>query len=607
MKLEISNTIINKIVKKDYISFSYYSAYRKTLQLHSQLSDHLLGMDDASVKIEPFDFQLQAAYKVLFEMGGRALLADEVGLGKTIEAGIILKEYLIRKQVTRVLILVPSSLLYQWQQELRLKFKEEFHIAINDYDWQRHNLVLGSLERAKRENHAESVYSVDWDLVIVDEAHKLRNHLTKSYHFVDQISKKRMLFLTATPIQNNVWDLYNLLVLLNPASLPPKSKFEEKYVKDEKGTKIEFDNEIKEDIAKQMIRRTRSEVGLKHIEREVMTRYLNFSSNEKQFEHTILTFLRNKYRSMPQETETNVELEVIERENELENLEGDILKSDISKLKNKGILKIQLMMYARLLASSPYAMTKALHKIRQRCNSKDILFTQDDKVIVDKLIELGANITQESKIDEVINILKKVNSKLLIFTTFVSTMNNLALVLESEGFKVTRFSGILSPEQRDIAIREFEQKSHVMICTDAGSEGTNLQFCNHVINYDIPWNPMKIEQRIGRIDRIGQKNNVYVYNLVGKESIECYILLKLYEKINLFKTVVGETEEIIGELLDEKSFGSRFTEILLGNESQEDVEHEIHKLHEQLKKNAKEMKEAKKFSTQMQEMMNLDN
>lgn len=184
--------------------------------------------------LDILDHQLQTAEQVLESMHGRAILADEVGLGKTIEAGLILKEYMVRGLVKKALILVPASLVNQWEKELNDKFLIPAIAYRKNYSWEDNPIVISSIDSAKRFPHREAILNLDYDFILVDEAHKLKNEQTKNYQFVHELKKKYCLLLTATPVQNKLLELFNLVSLLKPGHLGNYKTFTEKYGKDRK-------------------------------------------------------------------------------------------------------------------------------------------------------------------------------------------------------------------------------------------------------------------------------------------------------------------------------------------------------------------------------------
>ncbi|MGX1263784.1 SNF2 family DNA or RNA helicase [Rossellomorea marisflavi] len=229
--------------------------------------------------VTPLPHQLEAARQVVETMNGKAILADEVGLGKTIEAGLVLKEYMIRGLVKKVLILVPASLVSQWCYELNTKFFIPAVPQRKSYVWDQCDIVVSSMDTAKRSPHREKVYEQDYDLVIIDEAHKLKNHKTKNYEFVQNLKKKFCLLLTATPIQNRIEEIFHLVSLLKPGHLGSESGFTDRYKNG--GRSLEDDDHLKNLINKVMIRNRRNDTGIEWTKRHVKTVLIDFSQGER--------------------------------------------------------------------------------------------------------------------------------------------------------------------------------------------------------------------------------------------------------------------------------------------------------------------------------------
>ena len=188
-------------------------------------ADKLLSLDSLR-GVERFPHQVAACLRVLRDFGGRGILADEVGLGKTIEAGIVLKEYVLRGAVRSALVLVPASLCEQWRSELWDKFELDFVVSRGPAgQWGRHPFVISSLETARHERHRKRVRGADYDMVVVDEAHRLRNHQTLGWRFLNELNPRYMLLATATPVQNDLRELYNLVTLVRPGTVGTFSQF----------------------------------------------------------------------------------------------------------------------------------------------------------------------------------------------------------------------------------------------------------------------------------------------------------------------------------------------------------------------------------------------
>lgn len=431
--------------------------------------------------------QVDTAARVISEMNGRAILADEVGLGKTIEAGLIIKEYLTRGLIKKALIIVPASLVNQWAAELNQKFFINTNIAKRNPCWTNDDIMITSIDLAKREPHRSIILEQEYDLLLVDEAHKLKNKDTQNYQFIQSLSKKYCLLLTATPIQNKLNDLFNLVTLLKPGLLGDQESFLKKFDK----PSVELDHQLKRLIQRVMIRNLRQDTILTTTKRDVENISIQFSEPEKQF---------------------------------------------YKKLESAPIAR--------------QSATKILH-LREFCSSREALFTtlvkSDDKVARDLADDLN-NLPHHAKALRLIELIKSINDKCIVFTEYRSTQLYLQWLLHENGISSVLFRGGFKPSKKDWMKQLFKDQAQVLIATEAGGEGINLQFCHHLINYDLPWNPMRIEQRIGRIHRFGQKNDVQIYNFTIADTVEDHVLNLLYKKINLFERTIGDLDQILAQL-----------------------------------------------------------
>ena len=237
-------------------------------------------------QLKPFHHQIDTAEQVVGNMNGKAILADEVGLGKTIEAGLILKEYMIRGLVQKVLILVPASLVSQWVMELNSKFDIPAIAYRKNYSWENTDVMVSSLDTAKKSPDKEIILEQNYDFLIIDEAHKLKNHKTKNYEFAENIKKKFCLLLTATPIQNKIEEIFNLVSLLKPGHLGTYSDFLDQY----KNNKDYNEAYLKELISKVMIRNRRHDTKIEWTKRKIQTVLIEFSNEEQELYNEITKF-----------------------------------------------------------------------------------------------------------------------------------------------------------------------------------------------------------------------------------------------------------------------------------------------------------------------------
>jgi SNF2 family DNA or RNA helicase len=454
--------------------------------------------------LTPLPHQLEVARQVVENMNGKAILADEVGLGKTIEAGLILKEYMIRGLVKKVLILVPASLVTQWAFELNTKFFIPAMTQRKSYVWEQADVVVSSIDTAKRSPHREIIFKQDYDLIIIDEAHKLKNNKTKNYEFVQSLKKKFCLLLTATPIQNRIEEIFNLVSLLKPGHLGNESAFYEKYKRDSRS--LNDDEHLKELVNKVMIRNRRSDTGIEWTKRQVETIAIEFTKEERDLYDSV-TDLRN---------------------------EGDWLGSS----------QFSVMTLQREACSSREAVFYTLKNMLQRKENPTKQF-EDEIMYLIKKVEA---VTTNSKGKKALELIQQIDDKVIIFTEYRATQLYLQWFLKQHGISSVPFRGGFKRGKKDWMRELFQKNVQVLIATEAGGEGINLQFCNHIINFDLPWNPMRLEQRIGRIHRLGQEKDVMIYNFATKNTVEEHILKLLYEKIQLFEKVIGDLDDILTRL-----------------------------------------------------------
>lgn len=455
-------------------------------------------------QLKPLPHQFEAAKQVVENMNGKAILADEVGLGKTIEAGLILKEYMIRGLVKKVLILVPASLVSQWAFELNTKFHIPAVVQHKSYVWDSCDVIVSSIDTAKREPHREIVFNQEYDMIIIDEAHKLKNNKTKNYEFVQSLKKKFCLLLTATPIQNKVEEIFHLVSLLKPGHLGNASLFSEKYKG--KGRAINENQHLKELVNTVMIRNRRADTGIEWTKRLVETIIIEFSPSEQALYDAISEFRP-------------------------ESAEG--IGSTFSALTLQ-----------REACSSREAVFYTLRNMEKKNENPSQQFLEK----LDNLYAKVNEVERNSKADKAVELIKKINDKVIIFTEYRATQLYLQRYLKQNGITSVPFRGGFKRGKKDWMKDLFQKHAQVLIATEAGGEGINLQFCHHLINFDLPWNPMRLEQRIGRIHRLGQEEDVRIYNFATKNTVEEHILKLLYEKINLFEKVIGELDDILTKL-----------------------------------------------------------
>ncbi|MDO8670652.1 MAG: SNF2-related protein [Dehalococcoidia bacterium] len=525
--------------------------------------DKLLSL--ATISFTPFPYQLETAQTVLRRFRGRALLCDEVGLGKTIEAGIVLDEYLLRGLVRKVLILTPPALVSQWREEMMEKFGLSF-VTHDDPQfrekgvaaWGEFDQVIASLHTARKGENARAILAQRYDMVIADEAHHLKSRSTVSWQFVNSLDKKYILLLTATPVQNSLEELFNLITILKPGQLKTMSGFKKEFVTRGDARLPKNRGRLQELLFDVMVRNTRSQVDLKLPKRHATTVKLTLSPAERQLYDSITAFVRTEHPRVGH---------------------GE-----------RGVNRLTLETLQMEAGSSGFAVLPTLE--RMATNPRN---SEAQREELRRLVDLAKGVRESAKAAALVKLLRATRDKALVFTKYLATLDYLARFLEQTGFSVAVYHGGLTAAQKDAAIDDFERGKPVLLCTEAAGEGRNLQFCNTMINYDLPWNPMRIEQRIGRIHRIGQTREVYIYNLSAEGTIENYILWLLDNKINMFELVIGEMDMILGNLADERDFEEIITDIWVRSGSREEVQQRVEVLGDELVRAKEEYLKTKEY------------
>jgi SNF2 family DNA or RNA helicase len=460
------------------------------------------------LRFTPFGHQLAAARRALRQLRGRAILADEVGLGKTIEACLILSELSYRRLLRHTLILVPPGLVEQWAEEVDRKFALP-SLILGSEAWERclrpwdAPLIIASLATARRSRWCDAVTGVDWDLVIADEAHRVRNPQSASAKLVKALRTRRLLLLTATPVENRLEDLFHLVNLVRPGLLGTQQAFRRTYAARKAGEFAGNVDALQRQMRQVMIRHRRSEVALMLPKRLAQTIPVPPGPPESSLYAAVSQRVRETARDASQ-TE-----------------------------------KFALRAILRAAGSSPRALRASLERRRW----DDLAAHAASIETVQKAVVLFELIDRHRRRDE----------KVIVFTAFRPTLEMLT-ELAAPRVPVAVYHGGLDRKSKVETIRSFEADVPLLLTTEAAGEGRNLQYCHVMINYDLPWNPMQIEQRLGRIHRIGQQHDVMLTNLVGVGTIEERILRVLESKINLFELVVGELDMILGRIDDDFDF-----------------------------------------------------
>ena len=485
-------------------------------------------------QVKPMAHQIDTAKRVLYEMRGRAILADEVGLGKTIEAGLILKEYMVRGLVRKTLVLVPASLVLQWVRELNQKFGIPAVAQKKEYMWTQYDVIVASMDTAKRDPHRAIVLEQEYDMLIIDEAHKLKNKKTTNYQFVGEIRKKYCLLLTATPVQNDMSELYNLITLLKPGHLGGQGEFQTEFVAHKRMPKNE--EQLRSELSKVMIRNRRSDGGISFTKRNVKNIPLTLSAEEQALYQGVTDFVRERAREAGIESGSLLSLVTLQRE----------------VCSSRDAVFITLVnLFKKTAEDSPY------------------------RARIWELVDLIKQITANTKAEQAMAIINGISDKVIVFTEYRATQEYLLKFLKDNGVHAVPYRGGMNRGKKDWMMDLFRGRAQVMVATEAGGEGINLQFCSNIINFDLPWNPMRVEQRIGRVHRLGQARDVNIFNLCTLGTIEEHLVHLLHEKINMFELVIGQLDTILEKLEKDTSLEARLSRILIEAGSDDDIRREL--------------------------------
>lgn len=452
--------------------------------------------------LERYPHQIATVQRVLGDMGGRALLADEVGLGKTIEAGLVLAELQARQMCRRALILAPPALLDQWYGELTCKLGMPAtrlqHPSQLD---QPPEIALLSIYTARGDRFREALLRHPWDVVIVDEAHRLRNPRTQIHRFVQQLRARFLLLLTATPLHSSLRDLHTLVNLVRPGSFGSYRRFSSEFGVSQGGRRLGEQRRLRTALREVMVRNRRSSAGVALPPRRAAIRWIGLPVAEMTLYQEVTRELRLLVESHP--------------------------RANVAPIAG----------FQRRLTSSPQAARRSLRLIPDPVRRLELEELLRDVDVGEKswaLSKLCALYAQE---------------QILVFSEFRESVEAIAEQLSRWGESVAYWHGGMAGGERQRALAGFRSGAcRILVGSDALAEGQNLQHARLLVNYDLPWNPFKIEQRIGRVHRLGQKREVFVISLVALDTFEAELARLLVQRLHLFELSVGELDPILGEL-----------------------------------------------------------
>ena len=533
----------------------------------------------------------------------RFMLADEVGMGKTIEAGLVLKEKKLRGEVKRVLLVVPKSAMLQWQAEMKEHFAENFVIYDSDlitsmaktfasFDaeeelnfWRQHNQIIVSSDALKpiearqgwsqervdayNKYRLEMVVNADFDMVIIDEAHKMGGSSTSVSRFkmaeVLCNAVPNLLLLSATPHRGKSDHFRRVLQLMDADAfsgegMPSIEEIQPYVMRSEKRFAVDYDGKklfnerttTRFEVQLDPVRHAAQIALYKHITDYVRICFGRAKSTKRNATGLVMVMLQKLASSSTDAILSALRtrlyrLENGEDEDELDGygLDGSLDYEDDEL--NVGDYSVE---HTSSELNTEIEMLQKLVEEAEQCRNSET----DAKAtaLVEKIYSL-----RSSGIEA--------NNKVLVFTEFRQTQDFLIRVLNEQGLKCEKVNGSMSMEERHHALVHFRDESDVLVATDAAGESLNMQFCHIIINYDLPWNPMALEQRIGRVDRIGQKYEVQAYNMLTNNSVDYRIYNIIVEKLDLIMEELGidKTSDVLDSTIDAKKINHLYLQSLL--------------------------------------------
>lgn len=527
-------------------------------------------------QVDPLPHQIEAVYHYLLRNSRiRFLLADDPGAGKTIMAGLLLKELKCRGLVRRTLIVVPGHLKDQWVREMKERFAETFTVvdrAVMNATWgrnvwQEQNQAITSMDFAKQDDVMASLAESHWDLIVVDEAHKMaayrygeKTSKTERYRFGELLSRisQFILFLTATPHRGDPENFRLFLDLLEPGMFANTDLLLESVQNQDNPM---FLRRLKEDLHD-------FEGRPLFPPRHVFTQTYRLSDEEKRLYNAVTEYVEKFYNKALAGDKRNVAFALLILQRRLASSVRAARRSlERRKARLEELLKLgQWLTEGELVDEEALEDAPEAERLRQeeelleRLTASETREELEDEIkTLERLIRLAREAEQqeiETKLKELHQVMedksiKQRGEKLLIFTESRETLDYLAEKLKNWGYSVVTLHGGMQLDGRIRAEHEFRERAQVMVSTEAGGEGINLQFCSLMVNYDIPWNPNRLEQRMGRIHRYGQRKEVHIYNLVAADTREGMVLRALFEKLEKIRRALGSDRvfDIIGDLI----------------------------------------------------------
>src|SRR5579875_918655 len=534
--------------------------------------------------------QIEAVYRRLLPQPRlRFVLADDPGAGKTIMAGLLIKELKLRGVVDRVLVVVPAPLTAQWQDELLDRFDEEFVVVearevrwrLGGNPWQQHDRVITSLDFAKQDDVRPDLLRAEWDLVVIDEAHKCSAvtygeavKRTKRYLLAEELSRRTapLLLLTATPHSGDQDRFRHFLALLDPDQFataelvrrqigvedsPYFLRRQKEDLRDERGRKLFVERHVRT----QPFALSAPELQLYEQVTEYINRFLGGGGLGGVRSHAVAlarTVLQRRLASSLGAIHSSLRKRAERLAQRIEELERMSPAERARRLAELGLLPASTDLEAGYEDATEETEDAAAEEVTAAAQVEDLRREVQElrQLVAETARVMGLG--EERKLGALRACLARAElaelrdgrGKLLIFTEHRDTLEHLVRHLEAWGYSTCAIHGGHPPAERKRIQQEFHQSRQVCVATEAAGEGINLQFCHLMINYDLPWNPVRLEQRMGRIHRIGQESDVYVFNFCATNTIEGELLERLTHKLEEMRAdLQGRVYDVIGDML----------------------------------------------------------
>jgi SNF2 family DNA or RNA helicase len=599
-------------------------------QINNPSSSNLYSLNSARIDFVPYQFR--PALKLIKSDSPRLLIADDVGVGKTIEAGLILKELEARSSINSVLIICPRPLVAErkWVMEMKRfdenftqldskDFAESISETRRDGEWpERHSKtiipyslfnednIMGILSQSNKKKKSIGLGELDplphFDLVIVDEAHHIRNSNTWMYKGVELFTRNAdaVIFLTATPLQNSDNDLFTLINLLRPDIVYDKDTFKimsepNRYINNLLHIVRIQENGWRENSKKEILQILNTTWGRNVIQhmpnfekiykfvdkddiiREEKVELLSLIEGLHSFNNIINRTRRKDIEDFCIRRTTTIEVPFNDIQRDLYNAIIEFESKALKQLHGSNSVRFMMCTIMRQAASCIYGIApfimelvvKRLDQIQEDGEIYEYDIDVDDDFnaslldLADEIKLLSKNLTGiDPKFEKMYEVIqqkqKEENNKVIIFSSFRNTLRYINENLKKRGIRVKQVDGSVADEDRFEFRKRFmldkdkENAIDVLLFSEVGCEGLDYQFCDSMINYDLPWNPMRIEQRIGRIDRRGQKSDtVKIYNIITEDTIDAVIYDRCLSKIGVFESSIGDCSEILGDISEQ--------------------------------------------------------